>query len=94
MKNYSLFSFILRGERRKTILLCLDKPKIPKEIAEECDVSIHNVSKSIKELLDKKLIICKNPEDKFYRFYELTKKGRNLINELKKTGKLSQNFQS
>ena len=51
MTNYSLLSFILRGERRKTILLCLDKPMIPKEISQKCNVSIHNVSKSLKELV-------------------------------------------
>ena len=83
MTNYSLLSFILRGERRKAILLCLDKPKIPKEIARCCKVSIHNVSKSLKELMEKNLILCKNPEDKFYRFYELTKKGKELIKDLK-----------
>ncbi len=85
MTNYSLLSFILRGERRKAILLCLDKPMIPKEISQKCNVSIHNVSKSLKELIDKGLIICKNPNDKFYRFYELTKKGREAIKELNKS---------
>lgn len=44
---------------------------------------LEHVSKSLKELLDKGLIICKNPDDKFYRFYELTKKGREIIKELK-----------
>ena len=83
MTNYSLLSFILRGERRKAILLCLDKPKIPKEISQICNVSIHNVSKSLKELADKGLIVCKNPEDKFYRFYELTKKGKDILKEVK-----------
>lgn len=83
MTNYQLLSFVLRGERRKTILLCLDKPKIPKEIAKSCKVSIHNVSKSLKELMNKGLVVCKNPEDKFYRFYELTKKGNEIIKELK-----------
>ena len=78
MVNYSLLSFILRGERRKAILLCLDKPKIPKEIAEICKVSIHNVSKSLKELLNRGLIKCENPKDKFYRFYALTDKGKKV----------------
>ena len=87
MIDYSLLSFILRGERRKAILLCLDKPKIPKEIAEGCKVSIHNVSKSLKELVDKKLIKCENPKDKFYRFYSLTKKGKELVKELEKISK-------
>ncbi|MEM0465117.1 MAG: MarR family transcriptional regulator [Candidatus Pacearchaeota archaeon] len=85
MTNYSLLSFILRGERRKAILLCLDKPMIPKEIGERCNVSIHNVSKSLKELVDRGLIVCKNPNDKFYRFYELTKRGKEILKELNKT---------
>lgn len=87
MTNYSLLSFVLRGERRKAILLCLNKPMIPKEIANSCNVSIHNVSKSLRELVDRGLIICKNPNDKFYRFYELTKKGKEMLKELDKTTK-------
>jgi predicted transcriptional regulator len=68
MFDYSLLSFILRGERRKLILLSLDKPKIPKQIAEECKVSIHNVSKSLIELMKKGLIRCKNPKINFIDF--------------------------
>lgn len=86
MENYSLISFILRGERRRMILSCLENPKIPKKIAEECNVSIHNVSKSLKELLEKELIICKNPKDKFYRFYEITEKGKKILEEIKEKG--------
>ena len=82
MKDYSLLSFVLRGSRRKIILQCLNKPKIPRQIAEECKISIHNVSKSLRELINKRLIVCKNPNDKFYRFYELTKKGKDLLKEL------------
>jgi DNA-binding MarR family transcriptional regulator len=67
--------------------MCLDKPMIPKEIAQKCNVSIHNVSKSLKELVDRGLIVCKNPNDKFYRFYELTKKGKDILKELDKTTK-------
>ena len=82
MTDYSLLSFVLRGERRKAILLCLDKSMIPKEIAEKCNVSIHNVSKSLKELVDRGLIKCENPKDKFYRFYSLTAKGKNIRKQL------------
>lgn len=84
MVDYSILSFILRGERRKAILLSLNKAKIPKRIAMECKLSIHNVSKSLIELTQKELIVCKNPQDKFYRFYELTNKGKKLVKELSK----------
>jgi len=85
MVNYSLLSFVLSGERRKTILLCLDKPKIPKEMAKENNISIHNISKTLRELVDRGLIKCINPKDKFYRFYQLTKKGKEILTFLKKT---------
>ena len=84
MVDYALLSFILRGERRKAILLCLEKPKIPKEIADLCKISIHNVSKSLKELVDRGLIKCENPKDKFYRFYSLTAKGKELKEKISK----------
>jgi DNA-binding MarR family transcriptional regulator len=83
MVDYSIISFILRANRRKKVFLCLEKPKIPKEIATECAVSIHNVSKSLKELSDKCLIKCENPKDKFYRFYSLTERGKKLKNRVK-----------
>lgn len=76
MVDYSILSFLLRGQRRKTIMLCLDKAKIPRDITNECKLSIHNVSKSLRELPDRGLIKCNNPKDKFYRFYELTPKGK------------------
>ena len=83
MVDYSLLSFMLRGKRRKAVLLCLDKPMIPKEIASKCNISIHNVSKSLKELVNKGLIKCENPKDKFYRFYKITNKGRKIKDQFK-----------
>ena len=83
MVDYSTLSFVMRGKRRKEVLLCLEKPKIPKDISFSCKISIHNVSKSLKELLEKGLIKCENPKDKFYRFYSLTQKGKDTLKELK-----------
>jgi predicted transcriptional regulator len=82
--DYGLISFIMRAKRRKAILLSLrDNPKIPKDIATECQVSISNVSNTLPELVEKGLVICKNPEDHYFKYYELTKKGRDLIQKLK-----------
>lgn len=55
---------------------------IPKEIASKCSISIHNVSKSLKELTNKGLIRCENPKDKFYRFYKITKKGQEIKRQI------------
>jgi predicted transcriptional regulator len=80
--DYRLVSFILRGKRRKAVLKTLDNPKIPKEIAAECRISIHNVSNTLTELMNKKIVKCLNPEDKLFRYYILTKKGKILKKKL------------
>ncbi len=82
-KNYSLISYILRGSRRKSVLITLKDPKIPKEIAEQCKISISNVSNTLPELSKKGLITCRNPKDHYYKYYELTKKGKELLEQLK-----------
>ena len=65
-KDYTLISFILRGKRRKSVLKALKEPKIPKDIAEECKISISNVSNTLPELVKKGLISCRNPGDHYY----------------------------
>ena len=76
-------SFILRAKRRKAVLNCLKEcPKIPKDIANECKISISNVSNTLPELVKKELVICKNPKDHYFKYYELTKKGKELIKKL------------
>ena len=82
--DYGLISFLLRGKRRIRVLQALnaDKPKIPKEIAEECKISLSNVSNSLAELLKKDLIKCINPKDKLYRFYVITSRGKLILRNL------------
>lgn len=78
-EDYELLSFI-QGSRRKAVLSCLkDKPKIPRQIAEECKISISNVSNTIPELMNKNLIICKNPKSRIFKYYEITKRGKDLL---------------
>lgn len=86
-KDYELLSFI-QGSRRKIVLQSLEKgAKVPKQIAEECKISISNVSNTLAELLEKGLAVCNNPQSHVYKYYELTKKGKEILNELNKTTK-------
>lgn len=86
-ENYELISFI-HGSRRRAVLNSLkDGPKIPKQIAEECKISISNVSNTISELNKKSLIICKNPKSKVYRYYEITQRGKEILKQILKTEK-------
>ena len=81
-EDYELISFI-QGSRRKAVLSCLkEKPKIPKKISEECKISISNVSNTLPELVNKKLIICKNPKSRIFKYYEITPKGKELLKKV------------
>ncbi|MCX6742057.1 MAG: winged helix-turn-helix domain-containing protein [Candidatus Pacearchaeota archaeon] len=81
-KDYSLISFIQRAKRRKIVLNCLKKAKIPKEIATECKISISNVSNALAELVKADLVFCNNPKDHYFRYYELTPKGKSLLKKI------------
>ena len=41
-------------------------------------------SRTLKELSEKNLIVCKNPEDRSFRFYKITKKGKEILEEVQK----------
>ncbi len=82
--DYKIISFLIRGKRRKNILFSLQKPKMPKQIADECQISLSNVSVALSELLKKGLIKCINSKEKLFRFYERTKKGQTAISHLEK----------
>jgi len=79
MDNFwEIYSYILRGNRRKRVLACLSGPKISKQIAQECKMSLSNVKASIDDLKKKGLIKCLTPKQKIGRVYTLTKNGEEL----------------
>jgi DNA-binding MarR family transcriptional regulator len=81
-KDYELLSFIQGSKRRAVLLSLQENPKVPKQIAEECKISISNVSNTLAELLEKGLIICNNPQSHIFKYYEITKKGKEILKQL------------
>ncbi|MBU2589733.1 MAG: winged helix-turn-helix domain-containing protein [Nanoarchaeota archaeon] len=84
IKHPELISFILRAKNRKRILSLLEKEyKLPAQLMKETGMYKSHVSRTLKELKDKRLIACKNPDDHTFRFYTLTKKGKVILKEVK-----------
>lgn len=79
MTDYKTLSFLQRGKRRKAVLVSLKEPKIPKEIAIECKISISNVSNTLAELLKEKYVECINPDAHTYKYFKLTTKGKKAL---------------
>lgn len=77
--DYKLLSFLLRGKRRRDVLFNLKEAKMPKRIAQECKISISNVSNSLFELVKEGLAKCITPKEHIYRFYQITERGKKAI---------------
>jgi DNA-binding MarR family transcriptional regulator len=84
MVDLKLIGFVARAKRRKETLNLLSKhtqlsqPEIMRSLNQ---YKSHN-SATIKELSQKDLIKCINPEDRSFKFYKITKKGRNILKEV------------
>ena len=79
-EDMSIISFLARSNKRVDILKSLEEtPKIPSIIAKEIGDSSHHVSKYLTSLKEKELVICLNEEDKRFRFYRITAKGKHYL---------------
>lgn len=76
-------AFISRGNRKK-ILELLDKPKTATMISKEINVHRSSISRTLLKLSEKGYVKCLNPKDAMHRFYEITAKGREILEKVKK----------
>ena len=85
MIDSRIISLIARSKRRLEVLKLLEK-------SERSQVELMNITKmykahtsrTLKELSENKLIVCKNPEDRVFRFYKITALGKKILEEAKK----------
>ena len=83
--NHSLISFVARSKRRKDILLMVkDKEKTQAELRKESSMYKSHLSRTLKELVQKKLILCLNPKDRAFKFYKITPIGKLTISKVER----------
>ena len=76
-------SFIASSKRRKEILKILrEKSKSQPELKKITRMYKSHTSRTIKELLEKKLILCRNPENRTFKFYKITPLGKKTLKEV------------
>ena len=72
--------FVRASRYRNNILLFVrDSVKKPSEIANSVDLSDKNISRYLKDLKNKNLIVCLNENAKMGRLYKLTDEGKELL---------------
>jgi len=65
--------------REKIIRLLQIKPMRPSEIATELNLSRPQVTRNLKELEHRNIIICLNPDVRKGRFYKITNNGEKIM---------------
>jgi len=76
---YDLISFVLRGKIRYMALTALTDPRTPTQLAAEIKTHQSTVSRALKSLEKKGLVTCLTPNEKVYRLYQITTKGKKLL---------------
>lgn len=85
--GWDLTAFIIRSKYRKRVFLELSKPQRPSQIAKTLDLRLTHITRALRELKQKSLVKCLNPNESFGRFYELTSKGESVLKEVKNLAK-------
>jgi predicted transcriptional regulator len=83
--DWELYAWLKRGNRRKEILKVIataTNPLTVNEIKTKVKIAMAQASFTVKELSDKKLIDCLNPNDKIGRLFRVSKSGSELISKL------------
>ena len=83
--DMSIISLLTRSKRRINVLKSLEKEnKIPSKISKDINDNSNHVSKYLKTLKDAELVECLNEDDKRYRFYSITEKGKYYLDKVEK----------
>jgi len=89
--NWNSYGFALISKYRRIILRSLlESPKTPTQIANEHYCNVSHISRALRELKEKGLVKCLNPERRKGRVYALTDKGLRIAKRLKTTSGKSQ----
>ena len=82
--DWPLYSFVSRSKQRVKIVMLLEKPIRPTDIAKQAKLNKSHVSRTLNEFVKKGIAKCLTPDERVGRYYVITDKGKDVISELKK----------
>jgi len=86
----SLISLVASSKRRFELLKILNKEsKSQPELRRLTGMYKAHTSRTLKELLEKRLIICRNPKDRVFKFYKITALGQKVFVEAERVLKIA-----
>lgn len=78
------YGFAIASRIRKDVLLTLDKkPSLPSELTKSLNLDKSQVTRALRELEKKKLVVCLTPNNRKGKVYKISHEGRCITNKLK-----------
>jgi predicted transcriptional regulator len=79
------YAWVKASDYRERVLLAMtEKPRTPKEIAEETDFYLSHVSNTLSDLEEENLAHCLTPDRRKGRLWALTDTGEDLVENLRR----------
>lgn len=73
-------AIIQRSKCKEKVLKSLNNSiKMPSKISKDTEISIHHVSRYLKQLKEKQLVVCLNEDYKQGRLYQITELGKKVL---------------
>ena len=83
MADDKLVKYVKKSSYRSKVLKTLgNDAKMPKEIANDSGILPNNISNVLRQLKDKEIVECINPEVRKGRLYRLSDNGLDVLEEL------------
>jgi len=82
-KKWQLIGFVQASNYRKEVLKALNEPSTPNSLEKKLNIKISHISRTIKELIEKKLVKCHTPELRKGKIFEITKEGKEILKDIK-----------
>lgn len=80
---YEEIAALKRSKTKVEILRKLvGEPKTPTELGKELNLYQSSISRSLKQLEQQKLVECVTPKEYNYRHYQITERGKKLLNKV------------
>lgn len=83
--KWEKLSFVQMSPNRKKVLKVLvenSRPCTPTEIKDELEIAFNSVSRALRQLEEKKLVRCINPDSPRYRRYRVTEEGEIVLQKI------------
>ena len=83
-KKFDLVASIRRSTIKLKLLEQLSEPKTPTDLKKTLAIHRESISRALLSLEAQGLVVCMNPSQPNFRYYQISKKGKQMLPQLKK----------